>query len=78
MTRLLIVFTLWFPMMASAENLVRNPSFEGDEKTFVVNRMETPGKRYVFKARYYLDDADGSAGVPRAAQADRRGTGEVG
>ena len=99
------------PMAAALAdgNLVRNPSFEGDEKAFVVNRMETPrervkakddpryvsrpdtlhfkdgkrawflrcentqgrnnmiftdlpvtpGRRYVFKAYYYLDDAEG-------------------
>ena len=111
MKRLLMTLAAGLPMAAALAdgNLVRNPSFEGDEKAFVVNRMETPrervkakddpryvsrpdtlhfkdgkrawflrcentqgrnnmiftdlpvtpGKRYVFKAYYYLDDAEG-------------------
>ena len=111
MTSLLMTLAAGLPMVAvlADGNLVRNPSFEGDEKAFVVNRMETPrervkakddpryvsrpdalhfrdgkrawflrcentqgrnnmiftglpvtpGKRYLFKAYYYLDDAEG-------------------
>ena len=38
----------------------------------------TPGKRYVFKAHYYLDDASGrSICLPEVARGDRRCAGAV-
>ena len=110
MIRMLLMLVAGLPVVAmSAENLVKNPSFEGDEQAFAWARYEkprervkakddpryvsrpdalhfkggkrawffrcdntqgrnnmvftdlpvTPGKRYVFKAHYYLDDAEG-------------------